>query len=123
MQMRELPENRLTTRGDPDEHPAAVASVTLAHDQPFLVEPVDQPDGTVMSDVKARGQRPDGRRDLRWQSLQGQQQLVLLSVQSMGARGALAEGEEAADPVPELGQRSVVRARRATHVSKYRNTI
>ena len=72
----------------------------------MFAQPVDQLDGAVMPDLQALSQFADGGRHFRRQTLDRQQQLVLLRFQAVSARRFLAVAQEPADVITEFRQRA-----------------
>lgn len=81
MVQNQLPEDFLSPRGQQHQHLAAVLSCTLATHEPAGFEAIDQFDRAVVLNLKLLGQFPDTWPQAWWETLQGEQQLVLARLQ------------------------------------------
>ena len=106
----QLPEDRLAVPGEVDEDLAAIPGVPSPSDQAAVDQAVDELDGAVVTELEPLGDLADGRDPARREPLHGEEQLVLLGLEPGRPRRLLAEVQEAADLVPELGERTVRRA-------------
>lgn len=104
---RELAEDRFAACGQADDHLSVIAGMPLASHEAAGDEPVDQLDGAVVAHLETLRDRADRREPPSRQALHGEEELVALRLEAGGARRALAEPEEAADLVAELGERPV----------------
>jgi len=95
-------------RGEPDIDLAPVALPPLAPDEAPALQAIDQLDRAVVLDLEPLRQLADRRLPIRRQPPQRQEQLVLLRLETDGARCLLAPAQELPEPVPELGKRLVV---------------
>jgi len=89
----------------------AVDSVTLPLHQPVGDGAVNQFHGAVVADLQPLCQCADAGLDPLGKSANGEQQLVLLGIDTGGAGGLLAEREELPDLVPKFGQGPIIDAR------------
>src|SRR5581483_9678372 len=105
---RELVQQRLAARGEADEHLAAVGLAAAAANQPLGFGAIHQLDGAVVLEVQTLGELADGRLLPGGVAADGEQELVLLGLDPGGAGGLLAEVDEAADLVAQLGERAVL---------------
>ncbi len=96
------------TLGQLQLHAAVVLLVLIPCDQSSLAKTVDQFDGAMVADAQALRQIADSHRRLARKSLDRKQRLMLARGQAGIVRLYLAELEEAADQVAELGQPLVV---------------
>jgi len=104
MVQRELAEHRLSPRRELDEDPAPVDEcATPPHELP-LRQAVDQLDGAVVLHLKPLGQLADRRLPVPREALHGEQELMVLGLDTGGSGRLRAESEEPADLVAELGQ-------------------
>lgn len=90
----------------PDIHLAPVLFRHASRRRSAFAQPVDQLDRAVVPDLQARSQLADGGSHLRRQSLDREQQLVLLRLQAVRARRFLAISQEPADLMTEFRQRA-----------------
>src|SRR5262249_19095680 len=123
---REPGKQRLPERRQPHEHLPTVALPALAADEPSRFRPVDELDHAVVPEVQPVCERSDRRGPAPGQPLHAEEQLMLLRLEARRPRRLLAEAEEPAQLVAELGERTVVRRREpeTSHPSHlYRVTI
>lgn len=97
----------LAGRGQPDQNFALIVASRVARHSTALGQAVDQLQRAVRSDLQPLGQFSDGRQLAFRQALYREKKLVLLRLDSAGARGFLAIAQEAADLVAQLGERPV----------------
>ena len=93
-------------RGQTDVDLATVFCRYAPHDRSTLAQTVDQLNGAVMPDLQPGGQLADGGYDLRRQSCDREQKLVLLRFKTVGARRFLAVAEKTPDVVSKFRQRA-----------------
>jgi hypothetical protein len=105
---RQLAEDRLPFRRDLDQHLALVELVPEPPQDPGGHHPVDESDDGVMAELELPGEGADRGNGVLRESLDGQEQLVLLGLKPLRARGRLAERQEPPEEVAELRQRPVV---------------
>src|SRR6185437_8538580 len=96
-----------------DTHLAPVGPVDMAPQQALGSEPVDQPHGTVGSQVETLRQVPDSRQALPGEAANGEQGLVLLGCEAGGTCLRFAECRKTAHEIPELRESLVVRLRQS----------
>ena len=104
MVQRELAEHRLSPRREFDEDLASVDECAAPPHEPPLRQAVDQLDGAVVVHLEPLGQLADRRVPAPREALHGEQELVVLGLEAGGTGRLLAESEEPADLVAELGQ-------------------
>jgi hypothetical protein len=109
VRQRQPAQHGLPLRADLDQDLPLVHFVAEPPEQSERDHAVDEPADRVMLELELPGQRPDGGEAVVRQSFEGQEELVLPGPESRGARGVLAEQEEAPDQVPEAGEGGVVR--------------
>ena len=90
-----------------DENFATVIGGGFANDIAAGGEAVDQLDGAVVTDLKTVGEFGDSGELSRGKAFDGEEELVLLGLDSMGAGGFFAVTEKFADLVAEFGERAV----------------
>lgn len=95
-------------RGEPESDFAFVPGRTHAPDVSGRHEPVDEPDGTVVTDEKLLGELPNGGLESIARPLDRKQGLVLLGSKPVSPGGRLAENQELPDVVPEVSQQLVI---------------
>lgn len=101
--------------GQVDMHSATVGGGPLAPDEASPLQPVDQPHEAVMLELQSLCQFANGRLAPLGQPSDGEEELVLLRLQSSGPGRFLATAEKAPQLVPELGQRPVVSVGQRLH--------
>ena len=106
---RKSPEEGLALRGDLDQDFAVIQHVAVAAHQPQGGQTVDEPDDGVMLELELPGEGADGRQAVGRKPLDRQEQLVLLGLEARLPSDPLAEGQEAADEVAEMGEALVIR--------------
>jgi len=119
MDMGEPAEDGFSAAGDANANTPPIVGVRVPRDQSLGHETIDEPDRTVVFDVKTLGEAADGRRQLRRQPFQRQQQLMLARVEPGRTRRAFAERQKAADLIAEFGQRLIVGITRSGQSVKY----
>ena len=107
MRDRELSQNAGARTRQMNHHLAAILLAGLPRDVSQLLQPVYQFHRAVMFQLQPLGQFADGRRGAVRQTLDGQQQLVLLGLHAGGPHLLLAEAEKSPDLIAEFGQRAV----------------
>lgn len=105
---RELAEHALALGRDLDQDFAMVPGVPVPAHQAEGGEAVEEADDRVVPELELPGQRADGGKAVRRDALDRQEELVLLGFQARPAGLPLAEGEEAADQMTEMGEALVV---------------
>lgn len=109
------------------QHLAAILPAARAPHQPALFQPVNQFHRAVVLDLKPFGEKADRGSLLCRNAFHGKQCLILLRLESGGARVALAEVQIPPNRIPERGQRLVVESRSAglghIRVRLYRNPM
>jgi len=105
---REPPQDRLALGGDLEEDFPVVEPVTDAPEDAEAHHPIDQADDRMVLELELPGQRSDRGEAVRRQALDAEEELMLLRLQSLGARGVFAEDQEPADEMTEARQRRVV---------------
>ncbi len=105
---REPPQDRLALGGDLEEDFPMVELVADAAEDAEVHHPVDQADDRMVLELELPGQRSDRGEAVRRQALDAEEKLVLLRLQSFGARRILAEDQEPADQMAEARERRVV---------------
>ena len=90
-----------------DDH-SPVFGIAPAHYQSGTHRTIDELHCAVVLQLQHLRQMADAGRGIRRHALDGQQQPVLLRVDSRAARIALGQAPEAADVIAELGERPVV---------------
>jgi hypothetical protein len=108
MMQRQLRQNALSPGREFNLHFAPVCASTAFLDQTSLHKPVYQFDGAVVLELKALSDISDGGPRLFACTFHGEHQLMVLRFKSRLAGRFLAEAQETADSVPELGQGLVV---------------
>jgi len=116
---RESPEEGVALRGDLDQHFAVIQHVSVAAHEPQGGEPVDEPDDGVMLELELPGKGADGRQAVGRESLDRQEELVLLGLESGAPRDLLAEGHKAPDEVAEMGEALVIRLIQPRRVQRH----
>lgn len=119
-------EHGLALWGKPDQDLATIAAARRASNEPPRHETIDETDRAVVTDPEPLGQGAD-----RWdppggQPFQGEERLVVLRLEPDSTNAAATPLEEAADPVAELGESTILlltgsTAGNVTHL--YRATI
>lgn len=110
-----LAQGPLAFLGQVDMHSATVGGGPLAPDEASPLQPVDEPHEAVMLELQSLCQFANGRLAPLGQPSDGEEELVLLRLQSSGPGRFLATAEKAPQLVPELGQRLVVSVGRRLH--------
>jgi hypothetical protein len=87
----------------------SVPAIACAHHQAAALGAVDQLHGAMVFQLQALRQMSDGGLVLAGQASDGQQKLILLGMQSRAPRRRLAEVQETAYLVAELGLRDEFR--------------
>jgi hypothetical protein len=108
MRRREPLKKRVGFGGELDQHLATVIRASPAPDERLRGEPIDQAHGTVMANAESLGESPCGDRRRCAEALDREQRLMLLGRQSRDRRGVLAEDQEPAEHVAELGEALVI---------------
>jgi hypothetical protein len=108
MMQGELTQNFFTFGSQGEQDLAAIFSTTLAADITSAGEPVHQFDCAVMLDEKPRCNFTDGGLYTVGQAMHCKQQLMLLRLDAVFARGRLAEMKKLADLPPKLGQITIL---------------
>jgi hypothetical protein len=107
MDQGQLPQHCLTAGSNFQQHAATVFFVLLLSDQTASREAVREFDGTVMPDMQPFGYFIHRRLSLVGNSLESEQELVLLRIQSGRSRRLLTEMKKPTNLVSELSQRMV----------------
>src|SRR5215472_11016899 len=94
----------LTFRRQPNVNLPPVGRVAGALYQSALHQPVRQSNGAMMLDQQDSGQVSNGRAAGAIECPHGQEELVLLRLQSLGLRRLLAELQKTADLETEIGE-------------------
>ncbi len=94
----------LALSGQTNPNFAPIPGGGLTNDGAAVREAIDQFDGAVMAELEAIGKLADGGEFSRGESFDGQEKLMLLRLDAVGAGGILAIAEEFADPVAEFGE-------------------
>jgi len=92
----------------PDQHFAFVSGTLYPRNGPGRYQPVDQFDRAVMPDEKPGRDFADGGLYALRQAVHSEQQLMLLRLDAVFARGRLAEVKKLADLAPELGEVTIL---------------
>ena len=108
MVQRQLAQHSLAARRQVNQHLAVVLRAAASPCQASLLQPVKKLHGAVMLNLEPLGQVADRGWRSTGQPLHGQQQLVLLRLESRGASRLLAEMQEPPDLMTELGQSAVL---------------
>jgi hypothetical protein len=111
---RKAPKPLFSPRSHPNQHLASINIATVPCRESSLDQAVHQFHRAMMPDLQSLGESPNRRPLCSRQALDGKQELVLLRLDTSGPRFALAEGEEATDLMPKLGQGLVVN--RGNHI-------
>jgi hypothetical protein len=106
---RQESEDGLALRGDLDQHLAVVQGVAVSADQAERRQAVDEPDDGMVLELELPGEGADRRQSVRRKPLDGEQQLVLLRLQSGLAGGPFAEHHEAPQEMAEMGEVLIIR--------------
>lgn len=104
MLLRQITQDPLAFGREPDQYLAAVLASGFSNNSSGPLQPVDQIYGAVMLDLQAIREFADSGDFFSGQTLDRQEQLMLLWLDAMGARGVLTKTQEAPHLVPELGQ-------------------
>jgi hypothetical protein len=105
---RQLAEDAFALRRDLDQDLAMVEGVPVPAHEAEGGQPVDELDDRVMPELELPGERADGGEAVRRQSLDREQQLVLLRLETRLSRLPFAERQEAANQVAEMRQALIV---------------
>ena len=105
---RQFAEDGLRLRSDLDQDFALVQGVAVAADHAQRGQAVDEAHDGVMLQLQLPGQGADGRQPVGGQPLDREEQLVLLGLEALLAGRPLAEHEEAAKKVAEVGQALII---------------
>jgi hypothetical protein len=105
---REVAERLLAGVGEADEHLAAVVLAALGGDEAALLGAANQLVRRVVLQLEPLRQVTDGRQAVDGHPLHREQELVLLRLEAGLAGGPLAEVQEAADPIAQLGEDAVL---------------
>ena len=106
-------------RCEPNSGVSAVAGPSRANRQAAIFQPVDQANGTMVSNEQMRRQGRDVRPLVRFQPADGQHHLMLLRFQTFGARGLLARVQKAADLEAKVGESAILVERQSAWSPKY----
>ncbi len=98
----------LALLSQPDAYLPQVLTVPNAFDEAPMLEPIDQPHSTVVSDQQSVGEHPHSGAVGFGQGLDRQQELVLLGLESLFPGGVVAEVKKPADLIAKSPQRLVV---------------
>ena len=104
---REFSQYLLSSQGEVDEHAPLISLIAAALNETALYKAIYQLNRAVMLKLESLGQFPYRRLPSLRQTLQGQQQLVLLRLYASRTGRLLAKVQEAANLVAEFGQRLV----------------
>ena len=80
----------------------------LALDVAAIAQAIDQFNGRMVTELHSLRQHTNGRLNLRRKPLDGEQQLMLLSVQAIFPGSLFTESEKSADLIAELCERAVI---------------
>jgi hypothetical protein len=105
----ELAQDALAARGDADQDDAAIGAAADAANQTSRFEAVEQLDEAVMLQMETLGEVADRGLAIGRSALDGEEQLVVLRLETGGASGLLAQIQEAANLIPELSQGTIFR--------------
>src|SRR5204863_9112579 len=89
---RELREEALASRRDPERDLATVATARHANDEPALDAAIDEAHRAVVPDLEALADGANGRHLTARQAFDREEELVLARLDARVARGSLAEG-------------------------------
>ena len=87
---------------------APVVRPAGTHRQSALFQPIDQPDGAMVSNEQMLCQGCDVGTLVRFETADGQHHLVLLRFETFVTRGVLAKVQEAADLKAKVGESSIL---------------
>src|ERR1700683_3481986 len=104
MRKAECPQESLSAESNLQHYLAAILLAARTPDQAFGLQTVCEFNRTVMLDLQPFRQNADRRNLAGRQTLDRQQSLVLMRLDSCGARGRFAEVQEAADFVAEISE-------------------
>lgn len=99
-----------------DEYLAAILLGPASSHQTRAFETINQLNRTVMLQLHLLGKGADGGTEVRWQSLDGEEKLVLLRLETGVARGHFAKMQKTPDLVSELGQGAVIKRLDGLHI-------
>lgn len=108
MMQRQLAQHSFAARCRVNQHLTVVVRAAASPCQASLLQPVKKLYGAVMLNLEPLGQVADRGRCSAGQPLDGQQQLVLLRLESRRAGRLLAEMQEPPDLMTELSQSAVL---------------
>lgn len=108
MLCRKLAQQGMAIGGEDDTHLAAVNVGGSPFDKAAAFGTVHEFDGAVVADQQPFGYLGDGDALLRAPRLEGEDELVLLGVESCGPGSGLAEVQEAPDGEPEFMEQFII---------------
>jgi hypothetical protein len=104
MEYREPVQQHFSVWRELNQHFTVVLIAGPAPQRSALDQPINQLDRTVVTKAELLRNGPHRRARAGRQAFDGEQKLVLLGFNALGAGGFLAEVQELPDTVPELGQ-------------------
>jgi len=100
-------ENAFTRGGKANKDFTAVVGCGLARNGAALDHAIDEFDGTVMTDLKPGGKLADGGEFSDGQSFDGEEKLMLLRLDAVGAGSFFAIAKEETDLMSKLGEAAI----------------
>jgi hypothetical protein len=98
----------LSARGERDHDLPTIGSVRRPAHEPARFATIDQLDGAVVAELESFCEHADRRSEAERQAPHGEEQLMLTGLDSNLRRRLLAEADEAAKPIAEFRERTVL---------------
>lgn len=119
---RKLAKDPLAFCGQLEQYLAAVIAVALSLNVPAFCQPIGEFNGAVRFDLQPLGEHANSRDLVLWQSLNGQEELMLPGFDAGFSRCILAESHKAPDLIAQFRKRTVVRDYEFSHQGKFAET-
>jgi hypothetical protein len=116
---REFAQDPLAFCGQLEQYLPAVIAVALSLNVATLCKPVGKFNGAVRFDLQPLGEHANSWDLVFWQSLNGQQELMLPRFDARFSRCILAESHKAPDLITQFRKQSVVRDYELPHQRKF----